>query len=665
MKKLLKILLGLVLVLVLLAAGMYFGSDYWLARQDRRAKATLAPEVPVLSVEGMSFRDLNKNGRLDPYEDRRAPVEARIDDLLGQMMVEEKAGLWFHTMMGMGDDGQVIDRPGQMSPAATSEMVITRHIRHFNLFQTPGPGPLARWHNAIQDMAARTRLGIPVMISSDPRHGTGESSGVAIPSTGFSQWPDPVGLAATRDTALVEEFGRIANREYRAVGIRTALHPMADLATEPRWARNSGTFGEDADLAAEMTAAYIRGFQGEELGPASVACMTKHFPGGGPQKDGEDAHFAYGKEQVYPGDRFEYHMRPFLPALELGTAQIMPYYGIPMGQTSEDVGMSFNHEIVTGLLREELGYDGVVCTDWLILEDVNILMGAITIEGKYHGVEDLAVGERMKKAIDAGVDQFGGHHLTEVLLELVESGKVSDARLDTSARRVLRNLFRLGLFDDPFVDVDAAAEIAGRADFVEAGKRAQRQSVVLLETGHGGTRTLPLEEGVRLYVENVDPAAAGQYAKIVETLEEADAALLRLQTPFEPRDGDMIEAMFHQGDLDFKEPERSRILGVLRTRPTVVVINLDRPAVIPEIAAEAAGLLGVFGVTDDIALEAVFGRFSPTGKLPFELPSSMEAVRNQKEDVPYDSKDPLFPFGFGLSYEGPQGGAGTEEAAGS
>lgn len=225
MKKLLKTLLGLFLVLALLAAGLYFGSGFWLSFQDRRAKASLAVEVPVLSVDGVSFRDLNKNGRLDAYEDRRAPIEERIADLLGQMTLEEKAGLWFHTMMGMGENGEVVDRPGRMNPTATSEMVITRHIRHFNLFETPGPGPLAQWHNAVQDMAARTRLGIPVMISSDPRHGTGESSGVAVPATGFSQWPDPVGLAATRDAALVEEFGRIANQEYRAVGIRTALTP--------------------------------------------------------------------------------------------------------------------------------------------------------------------------------------------------------------------------------------------------------------------------------------------------------------------------------------------------------------------------------------------------------------------------------------------------------
>ena len=493
------------------------------------------------------------------------------------MTLEEKAGLWFHSIMGMGENGEVLDRPGPMAPMATSEAVITRHIRHFNLFRTPGPGLLAQWHNAVQDMAARTRLGIPVMISSDPRHGTGESSGVAVRTSGFSAWPDPLGLAATRDAALVEEFGRIANQEYRAVGIRTALHPMADLATEPRWARISGTFGEDADLVTEMTVAYIRGLQGEELGPESVACMTKHFPGGGPQKDGEDAHFAYGKDQAYPGGQFEYHMRPFLPAIELGTAQIMPYYGIPLDQTSENVGMSFNKDVVTGLLREELGYDGVVCTDWLILDDVSLFFGALTIEGKYHGVEELTVPERMKKAIDAGVDQFGGHYMTDVLLEVVRSGEVSEARIDVSARRVLRNLFILGLFDDPFVDAERVGEIAGRADFVEAGKSAQRKSIVLLKAGKAEEATLPLGAGLRLYLEGVDPGLASEYGQVVETVEEADVALLRLQTPYEPRDGDMVEKMFHQGYLDFQEPELGRLLAILKAKPTVVAINLDRP----------------------------------------------------------------------------------------
>lgn len=179
-----------------------------------------------------------------------------------------------------------------------------------------------------------------------------------------------LGLAATSDTSLVREFGDIARQEYRSVGITVALHPMADLATEPRWARINGTFGEDAVLSAVMTKAYVLGLQGDSLDKQGVACMTKHFSGGGPQLDGDDPHFAYGKDQAYPGDNFDYHVIPFTEgAFAANTAQIMPYYGIPVGQTDEDVAFAFNKSIITDLLRDSLGFDGVVCTDWGIIVD--------------------------------------------------------------------------------------------------------------------------------------------------------------------------------------------------------------------------------------------------------------------------------------------------------
>ena len=156
------------------------------------------------------------------------------------------------------------------------------------------------------------------------------------------------------------------------MGIRVALHPQIDLATEPRWARISGTFGEDAELTAALAVAYIEGFQGPQLGPNSVACMTKHFPGGGPQNEGLDPHFEFQRGQVYPGNNFDYHLIPFEAAIAAGTASIMPYYGVPVDQTDENVAMSFNKAIITGLLREKYGYDGVVCTDWGLITGVQI-----------------------------------------------------------------------------------------------------------------------------------------------------------------------------------------------------------------------------------------------------------------------------------------------------
>lgn len=598
--------------------------------------------------DGFAFRDLNKNGRLDPYEDPRRSIEERVEDLLAQMTLEEKAGMMFHAMIAMNPDGTLAEGEGQFRPVYTSKMVKEQLMNHFNVLRGSEPRFMAEWYNRLQQLAEQTRLGIPVTISSDPRHAFSDNPATSFLAGPFSQWPEQPGLAAAGDEALVEEFGDIARQEYLAVGIRVALHPMADLATEPRWARSNGTFGEDAALAARMTAAYIRGFQGESLGPHSVACMTKHFPGGGPQKDGEDPHFPYGREQVYPGDNFDYHLIPFEAAFEAGTAQIMPYYGMPVGTPLEEVGFAFNQQVITGLLREKYGFDGVVCGDWGLLTDA--FPGGVPFPARAWGVEHLSRPERAKKAIDAGLDQFGGETCPEVVVELVRSGQVGEARLDQSVRRLLRDKFKLGLFDNPYVDPEAAEQLVGQPAFRERGELAQRKSIVLLKNGAAGEKILPVAGRPKLYVENIAPDVAALYGEVVTTVEEAGLAILRLKAPYQPREGNFLERLFHAGDLDFKEPEKSRILGILAKVPTIVDIYLDRPAVIPEIAEQSAALLANFGASDTAVLDVIFGRFTPAGKLPFELPASMEAAQSQKEDVPYDSENPLFPFGHGLTY---------------
>jgi beta-glucosidase len=595
-------------------------------------------------VTTVSFRDLNGNGRLDPYEDPRRPVEVRVDDLVGQMTVEEKAALMFHTPIVVGDDGSLVEEPTPFSQVPTSELVVERGISTFNLYAIPGPREVAEWHNALQRLAETTRLGIPITISSDPRHSF-TPHGASMAAGDLSHWPEPIGLAAAGDEDLVRRFGDIARQEYTALGIRIALHPMADLATEPRWARIDGTFGEDAELASRLVAAYIRGFQGEPLGPTSVACMTKHFPGGGPQKDGEDPHFAYGKEQVYPGDNFEYHLRPFEAAFEAGTAQIMPYYGMPVGTELEPVGFGFNKDVITGLLRGRYGFDGVVCTDWGLLTDW-VVNGEVVFGANCWGVEDLSVEERMLKAIEAGADQFGGERCVDVLLTLVREGRVSEERLDVSARRILRDKFRLGLFDNPYVDVERAVAVVGSDEFRAVGAEAQRRAIVLLKNGGD---VLPLRDRPRLFVDGIARDTAAAYGEVVDTADAAEVAVVRVNAPYEPRDG-FLDSIFHAGSLEFPPAERERLGAILGAVPTVVAIDLDRPAVIPELAKDAAALLATFGAADEAVLDVVCGRFQPGGRLPFELPRSMDAVRRQLSDVPYDSEDPLFPFGFGLAY---------------
>jgi beta-glucosidase len=544
------------------------------------------------------------------YRDETVPLEQRVEDLLAKLTLEEKTGLMFHPPILMNPDGTTIEDDGGFLRGGTTKLIAERHLNHFNIYFAPEPRLHAEWHNRLQEIAASTRLGIPVTISSDPRHTVAEGIGASWSAGGFSAWPEPIGFGALRDEQTMEEFGDIARREYRAVGIHVALHPMADLATEPRWARIMHTFGEDGELAATLVGAYIRGFQGTELGPHSVACMTKHFPGGGAQADGEDPHFPYGKDQVYPGGMFEYHMRVFEAAFAAGTAQIMPYYGRPVGEPVEEVGFGYNRDVVTGLLRERYGFDGVVCTDWALVSDTPMPDGSIWA-AKSWGVEELGTEDRVAKIIEAGCDQFGGETLPEVLVDLVESGRVSEERIDESARRLLRDKFRLGLFDQPLVDPGEAERICGNAEFRAAGERAQRRSVVLI-TNDG---VLPLSDG-------------------------ADVAIVRRNAPYEERTNGFLETVFHAGDLDFKEPELSELLE----------LHLERPAVIPELAEACAAIVGTFGSSDEAVLDVLYGRAQPEGKLPFELPSSMDAVRAQMPDVPHDSESPLFPFGHGLSY---------------
>ncbi|MFD5258288.1 glycoside hydrolase family 3 protein [Streptomyces bobili] len=578
-----------------------------------------------------------------PYQNPELPVEHRVEDLLARMTVAEKAGQIFHTMLAMKPDGTTVEKgdPG-MVELDTTHMLQGQFMTHFNLLGTYEPVAMARWQNTLQLMAADTRLGIPVTLSTDPRHAFTDNVGASFGAGAFSAWPEPLGLAALRDPHLVYEFADTVRREYLAVGFRVALHPQIDLATEPRWSRQNGTFGSDAALTSQLVRAYVRGLQGDKLGRHSVSAMVKHFPGGGPQKDGEDPHFPHGKEQVYPGGMRDLHLEPFKAAIAAGCAQMMPYYGQPVGTDWEEVGFGFSKDVVQGLLRDRLGFDGIVCTDW------GLIYGA-EIFGEWHdarawGLESLSELERAARVLEAGCDQFGGEACPELVVELVASGRIPEHRLDTSLRRILREKFVLGLFDAPYVDVDGAAEIVGRADFTEAGARAQRRSLTLL-TNKG--RTLPATGRPKLYVENVETGTASRYGEVVADPTQADLAVLRLRTPHEPR-ANRFESFFHSGRLDFPEEELKPILDLLDSAPTVVCINLERAAVIPEIAERAAVLIADYGASDSAVLDVVFGRAKPEGSLPFELPRSMAAVEASRPDVPNDTADPLFAYGTGL-----------------
>jgi beta-glucosidase len=583
----------------------------------------------------------------EPREDYRDPildVDRRVDDLLSRMTLTEKAGMLFQTMImvGSGDLSEPNSRYGVNSP---EYMIKEQQLSHFNVIRAADDAQtLAEWQNELQRLAASTRLGIPVTLSTDPRHHFTENVGTAAAAGAFSQWPETLGLAAIGSAELVQRFGDIARQEYLAVGLRLALHPQIDLATEPRWSRINGGFGEDAELTGKLVQAYIRGFQGEKLGPESVSTMTKHFPGGGPQLDGEDPHFAYGREQVYPGGNFDYHLEPFRAAIAAGGSQIMPYYGMPIGTQYDEVAFAFNKGIITDLLRGELGFDGIVCTDWGLVTDSTI-MGQ-PMPARAWGVEHLDELSRVEMILNAGCDQLGGEARPELVVQLVEQARIDEARIDVSVRRLLREKFILGLFDDPYVDPELAAATVGKAEFLDAGAEAQRRAYTLLINRD---QVLPLRKGRRMYLEGVSDEVASRYGEVVGNPADAEIALLRLRAPYEPRPGG-FEAMFHAGSLEFPAQERDRLAEICSTVPTIVDVYLDRPAVLTDLARDAAALFGSYGSSDNAFLDIVFGDAQPEGSLPFDLPRSMAAVVASRSDVPFDTADPVFRFGQGLRY---------------
>jgi beta-glucosidase len=590
-----------------------------------------------------------------PYRDRTKGINDRVADLLSRMTVAEKAGQLFHNMIGVGPDGGLAPALPQFGLLATTVLLEEKLMSHFNLLgPIHDPKLVAKWHNTLQKhVLDNTRLGIPISVSTDPRNHFVENVGTAFNAGCLSQWPEPLGLAALRDPVLVQRFADCARQEYLALGLRVALHPQVDLATEYRWARINATFGEDADLAGDYVEAYIRGFQGSSdgLDHRSVATMTKHFPGGGPQMNGEDPHFEYGREQIYPGKNFEYHLKPFKRAIAAGTSQIMPYYGMPVGTQYEEVGFAFNKQIITGILREQLGFDGIICSDWGLISDATIL--GQKMPARAWGCEKLSEIERLKKILDAGCDQFGGEVRPELVIQAVEAGLVSEARLDESVSRLLKEKFSLGLFENPFVDVDAAGDIVGRADFVREGEIAQRKSITLLVNK---SNVLPLSNAdlrsKKLYVEGIKPETAQKRGLVlVEQPHEADLAILRLRCPYEPRPGG-FEAHFHAGSLEYAAEELQRLETIFKAVPVVVVdVYLDRPGVLTQIAEQVAALIVNYGSSEDACLDILLGNDAPEGKLPFDLPRSMEAVCKSQEDVPFDTENPLFRFGHGLKYD--------------
>ncbi|MBR5075872.1 MAG: glycoside hydrolase family 3 C-terminal domain-containing protein [Bacteroidales bacterium] len=648
-----------------------------------------ARKSEILTEGKYRFKDLNKNGRLDVYEDWRRPMDERIADLVSQMTLEEKAGLMFHPNIAVPESGEVkydlspeekeaIRRAeeeryagpigpggqnagamamGQMRRTATAKSYIEE--KNFRCILNNGVAPpekFAAWSNGMQEIAEASRLGIPIVFSSDPRHSAklgGHVSGTQYFSH-ITNGEGQVGITAGGDPEMMRRFGEVMAEEYRAVGLHMFLGPQVDVITEPRWSRNMGCFSESAELTAEMTAALIEGAQGGSVGPGKILVHLKHWPGSGPHKGGS------GRWLVYPGNNQEYHYLPWKAGIENGALAAMGYYS---GTYYDSLNVNYSYHMSTEVLYGELGFKGAICTDWGVVGNGPLkpsLAGKTTVK------------DNMEMIINAGVDQMGSEIQPELVVELVREGRVSEERIDQAASRILQWHFILGLFENPYVDPARAAKVLQSPENEAFGLECQRVSNVLL-TNDG---TLPAKEGIRLYVEGVDPTVAARYGKVVGSPAEADLILYRTTSspdrpggfgpppPPAPQPGRrnarpvppaprMDPFAPTDVDIDFPAEKFARLQALAASgKPVVADINPTGSSLVisPALKALPQAMILSFDPTDAAVLDVVFGRHNPKSKLPFEIPSSMDAVRAQKEDVPFDSPDPSFPFGFGLSY---------------
>lgn len=578
------------------------------------------------------------------YLDPTLTPAQRVADLLPRMTLEEKAGLFFHPATSLPEPGLSAADALAVARADAGD----RLISHFNVFNGADAAEIAAWNNTLQEIAASTRLGIPVTLSSDPRSGFHSTPFTGQTLDTLSRWPEHTGLGAIDDEEVVRAYGDTIRREFLAMGIRVYLGPMADIFSEPRWSRGYGTFGEDVKTVSRLTAAFIEGLRGatRELGPESVAAVVKHFPGGGPQLGGNDAHDARHPEQVYPGGQQQLHLRPFEAAFAAGVTQLMTYYGMPVGTDWEERGFAFNRPVVKDLLRDHYGFTGIVVSDWNVIDATEIAGATFGPNG--YGLLDVTPTDRLQVAIEVGVDQFGGDNCVERIVDLVRSGRVSEQRIDESAARILHEKFALGLFENRFVELDAARSIGADAELRARGEAAQASSLVLLADD---AERLPLAAGSRVFGAGIDWSTVEHDLIVVDDPAEADVAIVRLDAPWESDPQSALGDFFHGGGLEFSAETVARVAAVAAATPTVIVVYLERPAVLTPLLPHAEAIVADFGASDQVVVDALAGRTPFSGRLPFDLPRSAASIEASREDVPFDTADPVFRHGDGVIRE--------------
>ncbi|MCM0667661.1 glycoside hydrolase family 3 protein [Flavobacterium tyrosinilyticum] len=712
--------------------------NFTIVKNNKGADLGYSPEsgIKILTVSGKKFKDLNKNGKLDKYEDWRLSADERAKDLASKMSVEQIAGLMLYSrhqaLPAPADgyraghyNGKVFAESGAKPWQLTDEQKLflkDDNLRHVLITSVETPEIAALWNNQMQAFVEGIGLGIPSNTSTDPRHTANVTSEFNAGAGGtISMWPDGLAMASTFDPKIVEQFGQIAAKEYRALGIATALSPQIDLGSEPRWYRISMTFGESPALTRDMGRAYIDGFQTsygkDEIkdgwGYKSVNAMVKHWPSGGAEEGGRDGHWAYGKFAVYPGNNLQQHIDPFINgAFKLKgktskASAVMPYYTITFDQDkkyNENVANGYSKYIITDLLRDKYGYDGVVCTDWLVTGDEGKTPNLFA--GKPWGVENLSIDQRHYKAIIAGVDQFGGNNDKKPVLVAYEMGvkefgeSFMRARFERSAVRLLKNIFRVGLFENPYLNVEETKAVVGNPEFMKAGYDAQLKSVVLLKNK---AAVLPVKEKKTVFIPKIYTASTKdwwgvasqpkleypvnlelvkKYYNVTEDPSKADFAIVFVTSPQSLEGGydlkdrqngsnGYVPISLQYGTYTATEARAKSIAAgdqvidptikdrtyknktvtaantmdlrtildtkdMMNGKPVIVSVTASKPMIFNEFEKQVDGIVLNFGVSSQAVLDIISGKTEPSGLLPVQMPANMETVEKQFEDVPYD-----------------------------
>ena len=601
----------------------------------------------IIEVDGYQFKDLNDNGELDAYEDWRLSPEERAENLLSLMTPEQKAAQMVHLTL-------VTKKDSWFSKNNVGFALVYEYI-----FEAEEPddedeeevaGPLSSARNAaqrtneIQELSESSELGIPVIFSMDT-----EAGAAFIKDATFL--PDEVNQGAANDAALVAALNQVLKEELMAVGVRMALSPDADLISDPRWGRNQECYSEDVETVKTLITAAVKALQGENgIDATSVLATVKHFPGAGAQTNGVD-----GSPLTISEDTLEMHLAGFQAAIDAGVAAVMPYgYStVPyLGGDAVDNSADQSAAVMTDLLRGQMGYEGIIQTDW---------------------------GLNFVGAANAGADILGGAGVRSTA-QLVDG--VEEARLTDACRRILIAKFQLGLFENPYVDEDAAEAIVGSEAHKAVAKEAAAKSFTLLKYENAASLAGQSFIVAGTLAEDVRCLNSGWTAK--EPVEIAGTTILKaLQAKAGtdkvtyiasaqevPSDLTGVTAVVVVGEksgthdpawgaatLEFPEEQLDLINALDKAGANVVaVVVMNRAYVLTPVVEAADSVLVVYrpGVTcgAEAVADCLFGETAITGRLPFQIPATMAQVLAQREDLPKDIENPLYEYGFGLDVEG-------------